>query len=158
MEQRVAEMLTEFEANGIVQQASKVKGINTSNIKEGIENFLWNDFLASINILELTITDVANYKNAEDLQKRLAQIHAPGNRPNIEATDLEGNKVTDGTYRTIILEDFEGFKSNVVENLRYVFDLELAKLSDDNPNKAVAKATYDRIIEQFEKEVNVTDA
>jgi hypothetical protein len=56
------------------------------------------------------------------LQKRLAQIHAPGTRPNIEARDLEGNAITDGTYRTLILEDFEGIKSNIIENLKFVFE------------------------------------
>ena len=62
--------ITETE-NGIV-----VNGVDLGNTQQDIENslqeFFWNDTLASINILQLTITDPAYYSNAEDLQKRLA--------------------------------------------------------------------------------------
>jgi hypothetical protein len=62
--------ITETE-NGIV-----VNGVDLGSTQQDIENslqeFFWNDTLASINILQLTITDPAYYDNAEDLQKRLA--------------------------------------------------------------------------------------
>ena len=51
-------------------------------------------------ILQLTITDVALYKDAEDLQKRLAEIHAPGLRLMEEAIDENGQRVSDGKLRT----------------------------------------------------------
>jgi len=46
--------------------------------------------------MELTITDPAYYKDAEDLQKRMAEIHAPGVRGNVNAIDYNGKAVTDG--------------------------------------------------------------
>ena len=73
-----------------------------------------------MNILQLTITDIAYYKDAEDLQKRLAQIHAPGIRANQYATDYQGNPVSDGKLRTIYLKDFDSFISNTdVKSLSY---------------------------------------
>ena len=115
-----------------------------------------------MNILELTITDPAYYKDAEDLQKRLAQIHAPGTRANIEALDYEGKRVTDGKFRTVLLKDFDDFVSNIKDNLRIVFDRKLKELEnegvsiEDSRYKAAA-ATYENIINQFDN-INVADA
>ena len=75
-----------------------------------------------MNILELTITDKAYYKNEENIQKRLAQIHAPGVRANQFATDYQGNPVSDGKLRTFYLKDFDNFISNIVENVDIVFE------------------------------------
>ena len=61
----------------------------------------WNQHYAAINILELTVGDIASYKDAEDLQKRLAELHAPGIRANVEATDFDGNRVADSKTRTV---------------------------------------------------------
>ena len=81
---------------------------------------------SSKNILQLTLTDIAFYKDTEDLQKRLAQLHAPGVRGNIYATDYNGNRVSDGKYRTFILKDFDSFKSNIIANIAEVFDRRIA--------------------------------
>ena len=135
VENRVQKILSEWEENGIIEAAKSIKGIYPTELddeaatrwtKEQIENFLWNDTFASKNILQLTITDIAFYKDTEDLQKRLAQLHAPGIRANIEATDYEGNRVSDGKYRTFIIRDYDDFISNIVDNLNVVFDRKIA--------------------------------
>ena len=41
--------------------------VRLNNIEEELRNFIWNDTYMSMNILELTITDKAYYKNEEDL-------------------------------------------------------------------------------------------
>lgn len=108
-------------------------------VKESIENFIWNDYLASKNILMIMVGDTAFYKDAEDLQKRLAELHAPGIRGNINATDYEGKKVSaDGKYRTVILKDFDSFKSNIIANLNEVFDRKIAQAPEHE--KAAWKA------------------
>ena len=135
VEDRVQKILSDWEEAGIIEAAKAIKGIYPTELddadatnwtKEQIENFLWNDTFASKNILQLTITDIAFYKDAEDLQKRLAQLHAPGIRPNVRATDYEGNLVSDGKYRTFVVRDYDDFVSDIVANLNVVFDRKIA--------------------------------
>ena len=140
MDERVKKIMAEWKQKGILKAAEKIDGIGRGEqkIAENIEKFLWNDHLASMNILQLTIGDIAFYKDAEDLQKRLAQIHAPGTRANIRARDYEtGEFVSDGTYRTIILKDFDGFKSNIIANITEVFDRKIARAKNDAERKSL---------------------
>ena len=167
MENRVQTILNTWENNGILEAAKSIKEIYpselsnedaTSWVREQVENFLWNDNLASKNILQLTITDIAFYKDTEDLQKRLAQLHAPGVRGNIYATDYNGNRVSDGKYRTIVLQDFDSFKSNIIANIREVFDRRIATAPDNQ--KAQLLALQESLVGKDGKytKINVTDA
>ena len=177
MENRVQSILDTWESNGILEAAKNIKDIypsefdNSSNIKneerEGVindwvrkqvENFLWNDSFASKNILQLTLSDIAFYKDTEDLQKRLAQLHAPGVRGNINAIDYNGNRVSDGKYRTFILKDFDSFKSNIIANIAEVFDRKIAAAPDNQ--KAVMIALKESLVGKDGKytKINVTDA
>lgn len=157
MDQKAENLYMEWKNSGVIEGAKKIKGIGKTEeeIKENIINFIWNDTFASMNIIELTITDPAFYKDAEDLQKRFAQIHAPGVRGNTMATDYKGNPVTDGKHRTIYLTDFDNFKSNIIENLEVVFDRKIQEASEQQ--KPVLRALKKNIIEQFES-INVADA
>ena len=177
MENRVQSILDTWESNGILEAAKSIKDIypsefdNSSNIKneerEGVindwvrkqvENFLWNDSFASKNILQLTLSDIAFYKDTEDLQKRLAQLHAPGVRGNINAIDYDGNRVSDGKYRTFILQDFDSFKSNIIANITEVFDRRIAAAPDNQ--KAAMIALKESLVGKDGKytKINVTDA
>lgn len=177
MENRVQSILDTWESNGILEAAKNIKDIypsefdNSSNIKneerEGVindwvrkqvENFLWNDSFASKNILQLTLSDIAFYKDTEDLQKRLAQLHAPGVRGNINAIDYNGNRVSDGKYRTFILKDFDSFKSNIIANITEVFDRRIAAAPDNQ--KAALIALKESLVGKDGKytKINVTDA
>lgn len=177
MENRVQSILDTWESNGILEAAKNIKDIypsefdNSSNIKneeredvindwvrKQVENFLWNDSFASKNILQLTLSDIAFYKDTEDLQKRLAQLHAPGVRGNINAIDYDGNRVSDGKYRTFILKDFDSFKSNIIANIAEVFDRKIAAAPDNQ--KAVMIALKESLVGKDGKytKINVTDA
>ena len=176
-EDRVQSILDTWESNGILEAAKNIKDIypsefdNSSNIKneerEGVinnwvrkqvENFLWNDSFASKNILQLTLSDIAFYKDTEDLQKRLAQLHAPGVRGNINTIDYDGNRVSDGKYRTFILQDFDSFKSNIIANITEVFDRRIAAAPDNQ--KAAMIALKESLVGKDGKytKINVTDA
>ena len=122
--------------SGLIEGAKKITGIGTTEeeIKSNLENFVWNDTFAAMNIMELTVTDIAYYKNAEDLQKRLAQIHAPGIRGNVEATDYDGRKVSDGKERTFYLTDWDDFISNIIDNVSIVFDRKIANAPEAEKN------------------------
>lgn len=157
-------MIATWEKQGILEAAKKIKGIgkNPKEIRENLENFVWNDFYAAINITELTLTDIAYYKDAEDLQKRLAQIHSPGIRPNVDAVDYEGRKVSDGFTRTFYLKDFENVVSNIIENVKIVFDRKIqeALAKNNNTQAKGLRILRDNLVGedgQF-RQINVTDA
>ena len=167
MEDRVQSILNTWENNGILEAAKSIKGIYPSELKDEeaadwvrkqVENYLWNDVFASKNILQLTLTDIAFYKDTEDLQKRLAQLHAPGVRGNIYATDYNGNRVSDGKYRTFILQDFDSFKSNIIANIAEVFDRRIAAAPENQ--KAQMMALKESLVGKDGKytKINVTDA
>lgn len=167
MEDRVQSILNTWENNGILEAAKSIKGIYPSELKDEeaadrvrkqVENYLWNDAFASKNILQLTLTDIAFYKDTEDLQKRLAQLHAPGVRGNIYATDYNGNRVSDGKYRTFILQDFDSFKSNIIANIAEVFDRRIAAAPENQ--KAQMMALKESLVGKDGKytKINVTDA
>jgi len=164
MNARADRVLAEWKADGIFEGAKQIANVGKDDamVERRLREFVWNDAFAAMNILELTVTDPAFYKDAEDLQKRLAQIHAPGIRANIEATDYNGKAVTDGKFRTILLKDFDDFVSNIKDNLRIVFNRKLKELensgvSKDSPQYKAAVATYDNIIDQYNY-INVADA
>lgn len=128
---RSTEIIESWEDNGILEKAGEIANIgdNKIEVKRNIENFIWNDVLASINIQELTITDPALYKDTEDIQKRIAQMHSPGIRPNTEAVDFDGNPVSDGNHRALTFKDpkdFEYVVSNVIDNITVMCDRKIA--------------------------------
>ena len=131
LEQRSSEIIANWENNGILEKAEEIANIgdNKIEVRRNIENFIWNDVLASINIQELTITDPALYKDTEDIQKRIAQMHSPGIRPNVEAVDFDGNRVSDGNHRALTFKDpkdFEYVVSNVINNITIICDRKIA--------------------------------
>lgn len=130
-------------------------GDDNVEINDNIEEFVWNSTLARINILQLTITDLAFYKNTEDLQKRLAQLHSPGMRPDIFAT-YNGKRYSDGTFRTVYLKDFDNVKSNVITDLSDIFD-ELIEKENDPLRKSVLSSKKEFVISEFSK-INIADA
>ena len=162
VEARVQDILEKWEKAGILEAAKSIKGIYPKDydkfknkeerdsyinpyVRDQVENFLWNDTFASKNILQLTLTDIAFYKDAEDLQKRLAQLHAPGIRGRIDATDYNGKRVSDGRYRTLVLKDFDNFKSNIIANITEVFDRKIRNAKSDAQKKQL-EALQDSLV------------
>lgn len=131
LEQRSSEIIENWKNSGILEKAEEIANIgdNKIEVRKNIENFIWNDVLASINIQELTITDPALYKDTEEIQKRIAQTHSPGIRPNVEAVDFDGNRVSDGGHRALTFKDPKGFEyvvSNVIDNITIICDRKIA--------------------------------
>lgn len=151
---------------GFIQLSPDMKVIKVNAIqdklplgqaKERLEEFFWNDMFASINLMQLLCTDIAYYKDTEDLQKRFAQWHSPGLRGDVKAT-IGGQRVTDGNTRSMYIAD-KVEVSDVVKTLERVKAKVLAqdRFRDNAPAKALMAAQFDKVINAF-KEVNVTDA
>lgn len=130
-------------------------GSNLDEIKGNLEEYVWNDMFATINIIELTATDLAYYKNIEDFQKRYAQVHSPAMRLNIEAKDPKGRLYSsDGIERTIYLKDSIK-SSDIIPNIEKALDDRISELSGVEKSHMVMMK--DLILQSFE-EVNVADA
>lgn len=132
---------------------------NTKLGEEDLREFFWNDAFASTQILQLTITDLAYYADAEDLQKRLAQLHAPGMQANIlakyQGEDGEMHFYTeDGIERTMYIKD-DKVKSNTIENLIKAVEQIIADTPEDR--KKYVREQLENVIKEFKK-INFADA
>ena len=131
--------------------------LNAANANRILEEFFWNDMFASINIMQLTIIDPAQYKDTEDLQKRLAQLHSPGMRGNVNAT-INGRPVTDKFTRTIYIAD-DVVRSEIIPCLEVIKSRVLSqeRYQKNAAAKAMMTKQFDFIINTFAN-TNVTDA
>lgn len=119
-----------------------------NNAKDALREYYWNSKLATSQIIQLTTTDLAFYKNLEDFQKRYKEVHAPALRLNTKAT-YKGERIGRDWERTIYLKDDE-IISSVLEDIKTVLDEKVKK-------GEMTKIDRDNIIYKFRK-VNVADA
>lgn len=130
-------------------------GNTFDEIAGNLEEYVWNDMFATINIIELTATDLAYYRNVEDFQKRYAQVHSPAMRLNIQAKDENGRLYSaDGMERTIYLKD-SIHVSDIIPNIEKALDDKIATLTGQQEQHM--KMMKGLILKAFE-EVNVADA
>lgn len=128
----------------------------SDQIEKYLKEYFYNDVFATMQILQLTVTDKAFYKDDDDLQKRLAQLHAPVMRGYVQVKDFStGESVSDGTYRSIILKD-DVIKSDILTNLHQARKLILSQISDPVIKQKTEMFLKDAI-SAFE-EVNFADA
>lgn len=88
-------------------------------LREALREYYWNSKLATSQIIEITTTDLAFYKNMEDFQKRFKEIYASSLRMNTQAT-YRGEKIGRDWERTIYLKDDE-IKSSIAKDVEEVF-------------------------------------
>lgn len=119
-----------------------------NNAKDALREYYWNSKLATSQIIQLTTTDLAFYKNLEDFQKRYKEVHAPALRLNTKAT-YKGERIGRDWERTIYLKD-DKIVSSVLEDIKTVLD-ERVKRGE------MTKIDRDNIVYKF-KNVNVADA
>lgn len=159
MQEKVNMILDSYDRSGILKAAEKIENIKEGGrtVRQNVENFLWNDFFAANNILQLTIVDKAFYDSSIEMQKRLAELHASGTKPNKKATDYKGNPVSDGNYRTLVINDLEDFTSSIIENISEIFDREIERAPKDE--QASWEALKESLVgkEGRFRKINVTD-
>lgn len=119
-----------------------------NNAKDALREYYWNSKLATSQIIQLTTTDLAFYKNLEDFQKRYKEVHAPALRLNTKAT-YKGGRIGRDWERTIYLKDDE-IVSSVLEDIKTVLDERVRR-------NEMTKIDRDNIISKF-RNVNVADA
>lgn len=119
-----------------------------NNSKDALREYYWNSKFATSQIIQLTTTDLAFYKDIEDFQKRYKEVHAPSLRLNTMAK-FHGETIGRTWERTIYLADDE-IVSSTIEDIKKVFDAKIAK-------HEMTEIERDYILSQFRK-VNVADA
>ena len=118
------------------------------NAVEALREYYWNSKLATSQIIQLTTTDLAFYKNVEDFQKRYKEVHAPSLRLNTKAT-FKGERIGRDIERTIYLKD-NIITSNVISEIEEVLNAKVSKGEMPESEKKDILSKY--------KEVNVADA
>ena len=104
-----------FSDPGIVQLLRN-KGYNTEEKQNAIlEEYFYNQTFATTQIIQLTVTDPAYYKNIIDFQKRFKEVYAAGIKP---ITDTTFGKKTE---RCVYLKD-RTFISTKLEHIKEILD------------------------------------
>lgn len=107
MEQGFADFMVTMHEQGIdtvVNGTSKYFQVREADLAELFRNFYWNNTLAQSQIIQLTTTDLAYYKDMKDFQKRFKEIYAQTLKLNTEAT-FNGEKVGNPVGRALYLKD-----------------------------------------------------
>ena len=150
--QQIKDLINQKSIRGDItkQEADSINKnlIVKNNTKAALREYYWNSKLATSQIIELTTTDLAFYKNVEDFQKRYKEVHAPALRMNTKAT-YKGERIGRDWERTIYLKDDE-VVSSVLSDIETVLDERVKK-------GEMPKMDRDNIINKF-KAVNVADA
>lgn len=150
--EQIKNLLTDKATRGDIE-LSEAQSISRSlfvknNAKAALREYYWNSKLATSQIIQLTTTDLAFYKNLEDFQKRYKEVHAPALRLNTKAT-YKGERIGRDWERTIYLKDDE-IVSSVLEDIKTVLDERVKK-------GEMTKIDRDNIVYKFQN-VNVADA
>lgn len=150
--QQIKDLVTQKATRGDItrQEADSINRnlVVKNNAKAALREYYWNSELATSQIIELTTTDLAFYKNIEDFQKRYKEVHAPALRLNTKAT-YKGERIGRDWERTIYLKD-DKITSSVLSDIETVLDERVKK-------GEMTKIDRDNIVNKF-KEVNVADA
>lgn len=118
-----------------------------NNAKSALREYFWNSKLATSQIIQLTTTDLAFYKDIEDFQKRFKQLHSPALRLNTKAT-FKGERIGRDWEKTIYLKD-DVIVSTVLDDIKAILDQKVK-------NGEMPKMDRDNIINKF-RNINVAD-
>lgn len=110
--------------NNISEKEAKsiIESMNTQNSMHALQNYFWNSVFATSQIIQLTTTDLAYYRNATDFFKRFKEVYAAGNRLNvntkygrrIENTVYVADHIVTASKYTLVKKSLD----NAVENGR----------------------------------------
>ena len=151
MESGFAKFMKTMDEAGVLETTngvSKYFQINASELEETLRNFYWNNALAQTQLIELTTTDIAYYKDMRDFQKRFKEVYAQTLKLNTEAT-FNGEKVGRQTGRVAYLKDLKMVAPSK-EALKQMLEGRVEA-------GAISELDKDAILNHFNK-VNVADA
>lgn len=151
MESGFAKFMKTMDEAGVLETnngVSKYFQIKTSELEGTLRNFYWNNALAQTQLIELTTTDLAYYKDMRDFQKRFKEVYAQTLKLNTEAT-FNGEKVGRQNGRVAYLKDLKMVAPSK-EALKQMLEGRVEA-------GAISELDKDAILNHFNK-VNVADA
>lgn len=127
----------------ITQQDLKDWKVNDLTVEEALKDYYYNSVYAETQIIQMTVTDLAYYKDATDFQKRFKEVYAAGKR--LYTGSQYGKKFENVIY----------LADNVKTSTAYIrFKRGLKKALDEG---RITKMDYDSILYKF-RNINATDA
>jgi hypothetical protein len=129
--------------NALTEEQLKELGHGHITTKEALEEYYWNSVYAQTQIIQITVKDLAFYKNAVDFQKRYKQVYAAGKR--LFTNSQYGRKFENVIY----LKDLEVTYSKL-KALETALESAIAQ-------GRISKMDRDAILNAYRK-VNATDA
>ena len=124
-------------------------GVSKDNLDNVLEEYFWNHTLATSQIIQLTTTDLAYYKDYQDFIKRFKEVHAPGLKMYTRAM-YKGERIGKDKETVIYLEDEKvSFKEEMLSTIRKI-------LNEKVQSGEVSKFEVDYIVSQYKK-INITD-
>lgn len=102
-------------------------------LHDDIEEFVYNNWLAKVNMSEIFDVDLAFYGNTTNFQKRNAQVISSGYVPDADAK-IHGKKVSDGKYRSITLKTSKEM-SDYIPNIEHLMKSQLESITDAEQRK-----------------------
>lgn len=127
----------------ITAQDLKTWGIDDLTVEEALKEYYYNSVYAETQIIQMTVTDLAYYKDATDFQKRFKEVYAAGKR--LYTGSQYGKKFENVIY----------LADNVKTSTAY--DRFKKGLNKALEAGRITKMDYDSILYKF-KNVNATDA
>ena len=123
--------------------SGKIDASKERNVRLDLDEFYWNNALAQSQIIQLTTTDLAYYKDYTDFQKRFKEVYASGPRLNTQSRyGREKERVIYLSDRIMTSPTYDGIKAS------------LEKAVGEN---LLSKEDMASILEKF-RNVNATDA
>lgn len=144
MDNNYKEYLDSYNDRNLAQQLIDM-GVATTQeaAMDKLEEYFWNQNFATSQIIQITTTDLAYYKNGVDFQKRYKEIYAAGSKLNINSK--YGRQIE----RTIYIKD------NIITSTNY---LDIKKnIEQAVKEKRLSKEEALTILDKF-KDINQTDA
>ena len=151
MESGFAKFMKTMDEAGVLETnngVSKYFQIKASELEGTLRNFYWNNALAQTQLIELTTTDLAYYKDMKDFQKRFKEVYAQTLKLNTEAT-FNDEKVGRQNGRVAYLKDLKMVAPSK-EALKQMLEGRVEA-------GAISELDKDAILNHFNK-VNVADA
>ena len=133
----------EDSGSSISEKDLKDWGIDDMSKIEALHEYYWNSVYAQTQIIQMTVTDLAFYKDATDFQKRYKEVYAAGKR--LFTNSKYGRK----NENVIYLADYVRTST--------AYDRFKAGLTKALNEGRINKMDYDSILYKF-RNVNVTDA
>lgn len=144
MDKNFEEFLKSYNNDDLLAQVKRT-GVATTDeaALNKLEEYFWNQSFATSQIIQITTTDLAYYKDGVDFQKRYKEIYAAGSKLNTNSK--YGRKIE----RTIYLKD------NIITSANYT-DIK-SNIMQAVKEKRLSKEEGLAILNKF-KNINQTDA